>query len=878
MHMKRSRFYFIAMLALSFASMLMMPLSAELPETSPTEVASTYETSDLPVESTAEETLATTLVEEASAEVATEASEVEVETTAPEETVPTTVYTEEIEEIEETVFVTEPSAETELVEETIASESAEVTTETVEEPMESAEETIVESTESVSEPSDSITEPVEELTEVTVESFETTEPTETIEVTEPTETIESTAVATTPSKTKALAVTDTKSTQKVTEATETKTDAELTADEETEDLVADRSITPNSTLAYVKNLKVSGIKNGTVVMSWDPVVGADGYAVFRQGQNSTGMTYVVLATTNAYLDQGAAAGFNFYRVIPYFKDANGHHFGQSVEYKYTAVTPKPVDVNQARNYDDKSVKLTWKASPGANEYIIYRHDAVNSTGYGKYLYIVNGLTYSDINPIGGLNIYRIIPRLRTSTLNLTGIVNDYTYAAVSPKKLTRLTVTGKPSGDVNLNWNPSVGATDYLIFRKGEKDSGFTYAGTTKQKGYIDKNAKAGYNDYLVVPTYKNKSINQHRPIAEQTRAKAVTYPRAVSNLNVKLSGLWNNTLTWTSDTNADKYVIFAQSPDDTAMKYKYVVTSKSYNNNLLYPGNHYYRVYAVKNIGGKDYYSESKSYTYSIVPQPRNSATNPLVFTNETQMKHFIAIQTRNYNTDAYFRYNGSYEAKDILTTMLNNISHARSYFYDKFAYLPEGGEAYGTYWTWDAEWIGNNNYAYNIVFDLGYHGTKDQWAKAQTLAKQVADTARTYSTVFGQLSYGYEWLIKNVSYAYDSAGAPADFNTSGISTHTAYSVVLGRSSVCQGYTNFLNLVYRSLGFETYGAVSEADNHMWSMVKVNGKWYHIDATHGDMGTTADYSYFMRSAANMGAKPMHTMYTNFPDAPTDYEP
>ena len=175
---------------------------------------------------------------------------------------------------------------------------------------------------------------------------------------------------------------------------------------------------PNATRAvrgytdYVTNLKPSGRPDGNVYVTWSPVSSADAYAVFRQKPNESKMSYIGLATVNSFLDTGAVAGFNFYRVFPYRTVGNSYELGRSIEYKYTAVVPKPVDVTSAVNYSDNYVRVTWKPSPGATEYIIYRSDVINSTGYGKYLYVVTGLSYQDLNPEGGLNIYRVIPRYR----------------------------------------------------------------------------------------------------------------------------------------------------------------------------------------------------------------------------------------------------------------------------------------------------------------------------------------------------------------------------------------------------------------------------------------------------------------------------------
>jgi len=63
----------------------------------------------------------------------------------------------------------------------------------------------------------------------------------------------------------------------------------------------------------------------------------------------------------------------------------------------------------------------------------------------------------------------------------------------------------------------------------------------------------------------------------------------------------------------------------------------------------------------------------------------------------------------------------------------------------------------------------------------------------------------------------------------------------HTAYGVLVNGVAVCQGYAYAAFELLNRLGVETINVVSSALGHEWNMVKLDGKWYHMDITWDDL-------------------------------------
>ncbi|MDR0862112.1 MAG: hypothetical protein LBN30_04995 [Oscillospiraceae bacterium] len=60
------------------------------------------------------------------------------------------------------------------------------------------------------------------------------------------------------------------------------------------------------------------------------------------------------------------------------------------------------------------------------------------------------------------------------------------------------------------------------------------------------------------------------------------------------------------------------------------------------------------------------------------------------------------------------------------------------------------------------------------------------------------------------------------------------------AYDILVLGIGVCNGYADAYNVILSRLGIESFKLISIGMNHAWTMVKINGEWYHCDATWND--------------------------------------
>ena len=108
------------------------------------------------------------------------------------------------------------------------------------------------------------------------------------------------------------------------------------------------------------------------------------------------------------------------------------------------------------------------------------------------------------------------------------------------------------------------------------------------------------------------------------------------------------------------------------------------------------------------------------------------------------------------------------------------------------------------------------------------------------------------------HEYLTSTVAYAYEDY-----FNGTIAANHgyDMYGALIKHSCVCQGYAETMFYLLREAGLSCAIASSENINHAWNIVKIHGKWYHIDATWDDpvwdMPGRSYHDYFLVSFDTM---------------------
>ena len=231
--------------------------------------------------------------------------------------------------------------------------------------------------------------------------------------------------------------------------------------------------------------------NNQVLVTWPVVPGATDYTLSRSLSATGPFTSVAAdlpgtvsgtdATIFSYTDTTAANGSTYY-----YQVTSSNPTGTSVASPTSsAVTPSSSISASApaaptnmlvTGTGDRSVSLSWNASPGANYYAISRATMYpdNVGGYYSLRTIVlndnfSGTNFTDTTPSNGeAYSYSVqaISASGTSAASASTAVASPVAAAVPPSAPANFSASrGAPYTSITLNWAPVPGAVGYSIYR-----------------------------------------------------------------------------------------------------------------------------------------------------------------------------------------------------------------------------------------------------------------------------------------------------------------------------------------------------------------------------------------------------------------------------
>jgi len=112
----------------------------------------------------------------------------------------------------------------------------------------------------------------------------------------------------------------------------------------------------------------------------------------------------------------------------------------------------------------------------------------------------------------------------------------------------------------------------------------------------------------------------------------------------------------------------------------------------------------------------------------------------------------------------------------------------------------------------------------------------------------------------YLYDTIIERCLYDDEAAASNDDWRA-----HTILGVLLDGEAVCEGYARTLQLLLNQSGIPSMLVTGTASGaHMWNLVRIDGQWYHADATWDDNGDMAIHKYLNLSDEMIQAD--HTLY------------
>lgn len=133
------------------------------------------------------------------------------------------------------------------------------------------------------------------------------------------------------------------------------------------------------------------------------------------------------------------------------------------------------------------------------------------------------------------------------------------------------------------------------------------------------------------------------------------------------------------------------------------------------------------------------------------------------------------------------------------------------------------------------------DVIVSLDFSGAYTMDAEtALERRAAIEESAEAVLAGIGEDAGDYD----KVKYVYETIIRSTDYDLSAPENQNIYSVFVNRRSVCQGYAKAAQYLLNRLGVEStlvLGTVDTGEGHAWNLVRVDGDYYYMDATWGDV-------------------------------------
>ena len=109
---------------------------------------------------------------------------------------------------------------------------------------------------------------------------------------------------------------------------------------------------------------------------------------------------------------------------------------------------------------------------------------------------------------------------------------------------------------------------------------------------------------------------------------------------------------------------------------------------------------------------------------------------------------------------------------------------------------------------------------------------AEIEAAAQECLSGITPEMTEYDKIKYIFEYIVNTV-----------DYNLEAPDNQTIYSSLVGKSSVCAGYSRAAQYLLQQIGIECIyvtGNIPQQEFHAWNIVKCDGQYYQMDITFGD--------------------------------------
>lgn len=165
------------------------------------------------------------------------------------------------------------------------------------------------------------------------------------------------------------------------------------------------------------------------------------------------------------------------------------------------------------------------------------------------------------------------------------------------------------------------------------------------------------------------------------------------------------------------------------------------------------------------------------------------------------------------------------------------------------------------------SSNIVTRLFFEYNYVPTAIDgfYDKFDAEVKKILSGIKSNMTDVQKALYVHDYFVSNYSYDYNSYLKYMAGKTNSVPDehYTAIGVLVNKTGVCQGYALAYNYIMNKLGIESEMVTSSSMRHAWNLIKIGGKYYHVDVSWDDptydTAGNVSHKYFLLSDKAIGS-------------------
>lgn len=244
-------------------------------------------------------------------------------------------------------------------------------------------------------------------------------------------------------------------------------------------------ITVSTNPDRVRNLKAQENTLNSVMLSWDNVVSATEYHIYKLNEDTNEYEDISTSKSNKVLVTGLVPGHNYqYKVMAYTTFNSLKLAGPFSDVISTGTSVGQITGLRAISVTSNSISLLWDEMNDATAYIIYELN--NETGQYEELETItrNTITFSDLNP-GSTFSFQVAVRRMIDRKEVTGTPCPPITVSTLLNHVTGAIMASHTESTIKLNWLKVSGASYYEVYAYNPLSDSFELAGTTQTNSIV---------------------------------------------------------------------------------------------------------------------------------------------------------------------------------------------------------------------------------------------------------------------------------------------------------------------------------------------------------------------------------------------------------